>query len=165
MTKVLYPGSFDPITKGHMNVIKQASELFDEVIVAVMKNPSKKEGFFTITERLDLIEKLYENNEKIKVITASGAVVDVAASNNCKAMIRGLRGVTDFDYEIQLAVVNKQINDKINTICLFPDNGYQYISSSVVKEVFNLEQNIDGYVEEIVRDAMVEKQKTYAKRR
>lgn len=130
-----------------------------------MKNSSKKEPFFTIEERVALIEKLYENNKNVKVITGTNAVVNVAASNNCKAMIRGLRGVTDFDYEIQLAIVNKQINDKINTICLFPDNGYQYISSSVVKEVFILDENIDRYVEEIVKDAMIEKQKVYQKRR
>lgn len=98
MTKVLYTGSFDPLTKGHMNIIDQASTLFDEVYVAVLQNSKKGNGFFTIEERVALIKKIYQACENIKVITGSGAAVDIATLYECKAIVRGLRGLTDFDY-------------------------------------------------------------------
>ena len=156
MTKVLYPGSFDPITKGHMNIIEQASELFDEVIIAVMQNPSKKMGLFTLEERLEIIKELYQKMDNIKVIVASGAAVDVALFNNCSAIIRGLRSLSDYDYEVQLQQINKDISDnKVNTICLFADKEYQFISSSMVKEVFKLGKDISKYVAPSVRDRLL----------
>ena len=97
MTRVLYPGSFDPITKGHMDIIWQASNLFDEVVVAVMQNYSKKISFFSIEERLEMIKYLYRDMSNIKVISGSGATVDVAIQNECKAIIRGLRSLSDYD--------------------------------------------------------------------
>ena len=158
MTKVLYTGSFDPITKGHENIIKQASELFDEVIVAILKNPKKPNGFFTIEERLEILKKIYSTCENIKIITSSSAAVDVATLHKCKAIVRGLRGLTDFDYEIGMAGINKDISDgQINTVCLFADNNYQNISSSMVKEVFSLGKPISKYVSPIVENAMNEK--------
>ena len=158
MTKVLYTGSFDPITKGHENVIKQASELFDEVIVAILKNPKKPNGFFTVEERLEILKKIYATCENIQVIIGSGAAVDVATLHKCKAIVRGLRGLTDFDYEIGMAGINKEIsNGEINTICLFADNNYQNISSSMVKEIFTLGKPISRYVSPVVEEAMNEK--------
>ena len=158
MTKVLYTGSFDPITRGHENVIKQASELFDEVIVAILKNPKKPNGFFTVEERLEILKKIYATCENIQVIIGSGEAVDVATLHKCKAIVRGLRGLTDFDYEIGMAGINKEIsNGEINTICLFADNNYQNISSSMVKEVFTLGKPISRYVSPVVEEAMNEK--------
>ena len=155
MSKVLYPGSFDPITKGHMNIIDQASQLFDEVIVAILINSSKKNSMFTLDERLEIIKELYKNNNKIKIISGTGASVDIAILNECKAIIRGLRGLSDYDYEVSLAQINKDIsNNMVNTICLFADKDYQFISSSMVKEVFNLEKDITNYVEPIVEEKM-----------
>ena len=160
MSKVLYPGSFDPITKGHMNIINQASDLFDEVVVAILVNPSKKISMFSIDERLEIIKEIFKNNEKIKVVSGSGAAVDIAILNECKAIIRGLRGLSDYDYEVQLAQINKDISDnKVNTICLFADKEYQFISSSMVKEVFNLGKDIDKYVDPIVKEKMKELRK------
>lgn len=159
MTKVLYTGSFDPITKGHENIIEQASQLFDEVVVAVLRNPKKPNGFFTIEERLELMRKIYKTCENIKIITGSGAAVDIAILYECKAIIRGLRGLTDFDYEIGMAGINKDISDgQVNTVCLFADNNYQNISSSMVKEVFSLGKPISKYVNPIVEEAMYQKQ-------
>lgn len=158
MTKVLYTGSFDPITKGHENIIEQASSLFDEVVVAILRNPKKTNGFFTIEERMALIQRIYQTCENIKVITGSGAAVDIATLYECKAIIRGLRGLTDFDYEIGMAGINKDISDgKINTVCLFADNNYQNISSSMVKEVFQLGKPISKYVNPVVETAMQQK--------
>ena len=158
MKKVLYPGSFDPITKGHMNVIKQATTLFDEVVVAVMQNSSKKNSFFTIEERVKLIKELYKDNEQVTVVTGAEAAVKLAQLHKCKAIIRGLRGVTDFDYEIQLSTINRKLsNNEVNTVCLFPEPDYQYISSSVVREVFSLNEPISDYIEPLVEKAMIKK--------
>ena len=156
MTKVLYPGSFDPITKGHMNIIEQASDLFDEVIIAVMQNPSKKNGLFTLEERVEIIKELYKNMNNVRVVSSSGATVDVALLYECKAIVRGLRSFSDYDYEVQLQQMNKDIsNNKINTICLFTDREYQFLSSSMVKEVFNLNKDILSYVDPIVEKRMI----------
>ncbi len=158
MKRVLYTGSFDPITKGHMNIISQASELFDEVIVAVLQNSKKVDSFFTIEERVQLMKKIYKNKKNIKIIMGSGAAVDLAFQYECKAIIRGLRGITDFDYEIQMAGINKEIsNHQINTICLFADPNQQYISSSMVKEIFSLRKSICKYVDPIIEEAMKQK--------
>ena len=160
MTKVLYPGSFDPMTKGHMNIVEQASDLFDEVIIAVMQNPLKKTGMFTLEERMEIIKELYQRMNNVRVISASGAAVDVALLNECKAIIRGLRSLSDYDYEIQLQQMNKEIsNNKINTICLFADKEYQFVSSSMVKEVLNLDKDISRYVDPIVMDRMLVKKR------
>lgn len=161
MSKILYPGSFDPITKGHMNIIEQASELFDEVIVAVLVNRSKKQQMFSIEERVSMIEKLYQYRDNIRVVYGEGAAVDIALLNGCKAMIRGLRGVSDYDYEVQLSQINKDIsNGQVNSVCLFADKEYQFISSSVVKEIFLLDKDISNYVDPYVLEEM-HKKKVY----
>ena len=159
MKKVLYPGSFDPITKGHMNIINQASYLFDEVVIAILKNPGKKNYFFTFNERYEIIRKIYEDYPNIKVILSDKkAACDVAIENDCKGIIRGLRGVTDFDYEIQLSQINKEISDgKVNTVCLFADSNYQFVSSSMVRELFYLDKDISKYVDDKVLEKINEK--------
>ena len=161
MTKVLYPGSFDPMTKGHMNIVEQASDLFDEVIIAIMQNPLKKSGLFTLEERMEIIKELYQRMNNVRVISASGAAVDVALLNESKAIIRGLRSLSDYDYEVQLQQMNKEISDnKVNTICLFADKEYQFVSSSMVKEVLNLDKDISRYVDPIVRERMLIKKRS-----
>ena len=158
--KVLYPGSFDPITKGHMNIVNQARELFDEVVIAVMQNPLKKNSFFTLEERVEIIKELYQKVNNVKVILGSGAAVDVALINECKAIIRGLRSLSDYDYEVQLQQMNMEIsNNKINTICLFADKDYQFVSSSMVKEIFNLDKDVSKYVDPIVMEKMLVKKR------
>ena len=160
MTKVLYPGSFDPITKGHMSIVRKASYLFDEIIIAVLQNPDKKSSFFTIKERVEIIKQLYQDIDNIKVVSSNLAAVDVADLYECKAIIRGLRGLTDFDYEIQLSQINKDIsNNKIETVCLFADREYQFISSSIVKSVLSLNKDISNYVDPIVKQKMLVKKR------
>lgn len=157
MIRVLYPGSFDPITYGHINIIEQACDLFDEIIVAVMHNP-RKSGMFTPDERVKLISDLYKNNPKIRVVASDGATIDLALENNCKAIIRGLRTLTDFEYEIQMAQINKQISqNKINTISLFAEHDYENISSSMVKEILYLNKDVSRYVPVSVEQAMKDK--------
>ena len=160
MTKVLYPGSFDPITKGHMNIVEQASNLFDEIVIVVLQNTNKKTSFFTLEERLEIIKELYKKEEKVKVVTVRGAAVDIAMQYNCQGIIRGLRSLSDYDYEVGLSQINKDIsNGKINTICLFADKEYQFISSSIVKEILNLDKDITPYVSKIVKEKMLIKKR------
>ena len=157
MTRVLYPGSFDPITKGHMNIVEQASELFDEVIVAILQNP-RKTPMFTTQERLEMISELYKHYDNIKVVIGTGAAVDIAVLHECKAIVRGLRSLTDYDYEVQMQQINKDIsNNQVNTICLFADKEYQFISSSVVKEVFSLGKDVSLYVDESIERKLIMK--------
>lgn len=157
MTRVLYPGSFDPITKGHMNIIEQASELFDEVIIAIQQNP-KKVSLLTRKERLELIDELYKNYDNIKVVIGEKATIDTAMLYGCKAIVRGLRSLTDFDYEVMMQQINKDISDnKINTICLFADKEYQFISSSMVKELLELDKDISRYTDEVVERKLIMK--------
>lgn len=161
MIKVLYPGSFDPITYGHINIIEQACNLFDEVVVAVMYN-SRKSGMFSTEERVKLIDELYKNNPKVKVVTDAGATIDLALKCGCNAIVRGLRTLSDFEYEIQMSQINKQLSDhKVNTISLFAESNLENVSSSMVKEILSLDKDISGYVHPIVEKAMKEKISNY----
>lgn len=158
MMRVLYPGSFDPITNGHMNIIEQATKLFDEVVIAVLQNPTKKNSFFTLEERLEILNTLYHTNPKVKAITSPNLTADLSLAYKCKAIIRGLRSIKDFEYEKQLAEINKDISDdQINTICLFADSKLQTVSSSVVKEIFYLNKDISKYVDPLVEEIMIKK--------
>lgn len=158
MTRVLYPGSFDPITKGHMNIIEQASNLFEEVIIAVMQNPLKKHSLFTLEERLEMIKEIYKNYANVITIIGSGAAVDVAIEYECNAIVRGLRSLTDFDYEQQLAQLNRDMSlEKINTVCLFANPNLMNISSSAVREIFSLDKDVSRYVCPIVKEKMLTK--------
>ena len=144
-----------------MSIVSQASVLFDEVVIAVMHNPLKKSGLFTLEERIEIIKELYDKINNVKVIIGSGAAVDVAILNDCKAIIRGLRSLSDYDYEVSLQQINKEISDnKVNTICLFADREYQFVSSSMVKEVFNLNKDISRYVDPIVNEKMLIKKRS-----
>lgn len=158
MRKVLYTGSFDPITKGHMNIIEQALNLFDEVIVAVLQNNSKKSSLFTLEERLEIIKEIYKDYKNVTVITGRGAAVDIALNSKCQAIVRGIRNSTDCDYEFQMATINKEISEnKINTVCLFADPKYQFVSSSMVKELFKLNKDISNYVSPLVKSKIITK--------
>lgn len=160
MASVLFTGSFDPITKGHMNIIDQASALFGEVVIAVLQNSSKKNGFFTLEERVELVKKIYEKRDDIKVVSENKLAIDIAILNECKAIIRGIRNSKDADEEIQLSQINKELSEgKINTICLLADKDYQFISSSMVREVFKYGKDISKYVEPVVEEAMKIKSK------
>lgn len=162
MRKVLYPGSFNPITKGHMNIIEQASCLFDEVVVAVMSNSLKKQCLFSLEERLYIIREIYVNYDNVNVIIGSGAAVDVAMENECQAIVRGIRGLSDFDYEMQIAQINRDIsNDRVNTICLFANPELIRVSSSAVREVFNLGKDVSKYVDDVVKVKMLEKRRDW----
>jgi pantetheine-phosphate adenylyltransferase len=158
MVRVLYPGSFNPITKGHRQIINQASELFDEVVVAVMCNPNKPTGMFTIDERVAMIKELYKDVDNVKVVSSTGATVDVAKENGCKIIIRGIRNYTDYDFESGMQQINYEIsNGEVRTVILFADKEYQHISSSIVRELFNIGKDFSDYVDPLVKEKMMVK--------
>lgn len=145
------PGSFDPVTLGHLDIIERASELFDKVIVLVMSNSAKKSAF-TVKERMDLLEKCI-SSENIEIDTYNGLLVDYARKVNATAIVKGLRAVSDFDYEFQQALINKSLYPRIETVFLTASGENMFLSSSMVKEVCSLNGDISSYVpKEIVND-------------
>jgi pantetheine-phosphate adenylyltransferase len=150
MKTAIYPGTFDPITYGHIDVIKKSLNIFDRLIVATTDNINKN-YYFSIDERLDIINNslfkdLKLNKKKIKVISFNNLTIDLCKKYNANAIIRGLRAVSDFEYEFQLAGMNKKLNSKIETMFLMSDVENQIISSKFVKEIANLGGNIDRFV-------------------
>ena len=154
MKTAIYPGTFDPITYGHIDVIKKSLNIFDRVIVATTDNINKN-YYFSIDERLDLINNslfkdLKLNKNKIKVISFNNLTIDLCKKYNANAIIRGLRAVSDFEYEFQLAGMNKKLNANIETMFLMSDVEYQIISSKFVKEIASLGGNINRFVTKYV---------------
>lgn len=157
MIKVLYTGSFDPITKGHMNIIKQATNLFDGVVVAVLQNRSKNKGFFSIDERYEIIKELYKDNNKVEVVKGNinDLAIKIAIDNDCRMILRGLRSLSDYDIEVQNRQANLEIsNNIVNTVFLMADLEYQFISSSKVRDIFSYDLDISKYVDPIVEEKM-----------
>ena len=142
-TKALYSGSFDPPTMGHMDIISRAAKLYDELVIGVIGNPSKK-SMFTLEEREDMLRETLKDFDNVSVDHFSGLLADYVNSNGFNVVVRGLRSTTDFDYEIQMAHMNDRLfNDSVETVFLMTDPRYSYISSSVVKEVFGRFLRVD----------------------
>ena len=162
MKKAFYPGSFDPITFGHMDIIEQTLKVFDKVTVAVLKNSKKTSGMFTMVERCNLIRELYEDNPNVEVIFCEEniAAVNLAKQNNCVALIRGLRNITDFADEKQLSDVNYTISHgEMITLSFFAKPNKLDISSSLVKNLFTIDADISMFVPQIVENVMIKKLK------
>ncbi len=160
MKKALYPASFDPITYGHMDIISQASKIYDKIVVVALVNSSKKSGMFTLEERTQLIKEIYKDNPKIEVLAIKEDItaVDVALQNDCATMIRGLRDLTDFAEELKLSELNLTISEeKISTVAFFANPTKTTISSSTTKELAKYGKNIDSFVHPIVNDAILKK--------
>jgi pantetheine-phosphate adenylyltransferase len=156
MKKAIYPGSFDPITNGHIDIVRRARKMFDEVIIAVAKNPEKK-PFFSYDEREKMISQIFSDDPSIKVLKYSGLLVNLAKETGIYTFIRGLRAVTDFDYEFQLAMTNKTLNTKIDTVFLMTDGKYSYLSSNVVRQLAKFNGDISSFVPALVEFEMKRK--------
>ncbi len=141
----IYPGSFDPLTRGHLDIIQRASRLFDHVIVAVSNNASKKH-VFSVSERIEMVEESIRSLPNADVDTFSGLLVDYVKRKKAKILIRGLRVVSDMDYEFQLASFNRRLNKDVETVFLMPDDQYTYLASSMVREIARLGAGTDQFV-------------------
>lgn len=155
-TKAIYPGTFDPITNGHADLIERASKLFSSVTVCIASNPSKK-PLFTLEERIALIEQVTLDLENVTVIGFKGLLADFADTLDAKILIRGLRAVSDFEYEFQLANMNRRLNPKLESVFLTPAEENSFISSTLVKEVAMHRGNVDGFCHPVVQQALLEK--------
>ncbi len=156
MKRAIYPGTFDPITNGHLDVLERASRLFDKIIVTVGRNTSKS-PLFSTEERISLIEEVIKglNSEaKISVKSFDGLIVDFARTNSAIAIIRGLRAISDFEYEFQMALVNRRLSQEISTVFLMPHEKYTYLNSSIVKEVASFGGDVSNFVPPFVEAAI-----------
>ena len=156
MRRAIYPGSFDPITAGHLDVIHRAAKLFDEVVVAVAFNDQKK-TMFTADERVALIREVTAGVGNIRVVCFGGLLVEFARQENAVAVVRGLRAISDFEFEFQMALMNRKLDPVIETIFLTPREEYTYLSSRIVKEIARLGGNVEAFVPTSVVRALREK--------
>jgi pantetheine-phosphate adenylyltransferase len=141
------PGSFDPATNGHIDIIQRSSKLFDKVIVAVLNNPNKQ-ALFSVEERVEILKKACSFMENVEIDSFSGLLIEYAQSKNANAIVKGLRAVSDFEYELQMALMNKKLNSEIETVFIMTSSRYSYLSSSIVKEVARFGGCIRGLVPE-----------------
>ncbi len=155
MTRVIYPGSFDPITNGHLSVIRRAAKLFDEVIVVVMINHKKPVGCFTHKERVELINRCVKDLPNVRVDYYDGLLAEYARIHNANAIVKGLRAVSDFEDEFQQALTNKALNPDVETVFVTAGADYMYLSSSIVKQVCELGGDVRNFVPEEVYDDIV----------
>ena len=143
--RAIYPGSFDPVTNGHLDVVERARKLFDEVIVAVAHN-DQKNPLFTLEERLDLLQATIGKLKNVEIAPLDGLLVDFAVARKATAVIRGLRAISDFEFEFQMALMNRKLNAKVETIFLMPKEEYTYLSSRIVKEIARLGGDVREFV-------------------
>lgn len=156
MRRAVYPGSFDPMTSGHVNIIERGLEQCDHLIVAVARNISKT-AMFTIEERIEMIQEHFAHEPRLTVVSFEGLLVDFAESQGCQAVLRGLRAIADFEYEYQMANMNRKLNSNIETLFLMADPNNFYVSSRLVKEVAILGGDLHGVVPDAVRARLTER--------
>jgi pantetheine-phosphate adenylyltransferase len=156
MRTAIYPGSFDPLTNGHLDVIQRAAKLFDRVIVAVAQNESKQ-PLFTLAERQELVRASVATITNVEVDTFTGLLVNYVERRSGQAIVRGLRAISDFEFEFQLALMNRKLNERVETIFMMPKDTYTFISSRIVKEIARLGGDINGFVPPPVQTALLAK--------
>jgi len=160
MRRAIYPGSFDPVTNGHLDIIERGCKLFDEIIISILINP-EKQPFFTIEERLDMLAAVVADISKggctVRVDSFRGLLVNYAVAQNANAIVRGIRAISDYEYELQMALMNRRLEPGIETVFMMPAETYSYVSSRLVKEVFQLGGTITGLVPPLVEQRMKEK--------
>ena len=157
MRRAIYPGSFDPVTNGHLDIIQRGCKLFDEIIVAILVNPDKT-PFFSVEERREILvgvlKDIEEGGCKVVVESFEGLLVQYAAQRKAHAIVRGIRAISDYEYELQMALMNRRLEPSLETVFMMPAEAYSYVSSRLVKEVFHLGGNIDGLVPPLVEERM-----------
>ena len=159
MRTAIYPGSFDPLTNGHLDVIERAVKLFDHVVVAVAKNESKQ-PLFSLEERVELVRRSIKHIPNAEADSFDSLLVDYVNKRNAQAIVRGLRAISDFEFEFQLALMNRKLNEKVETIFMMPKDTYTFLSSRIIKEIARLGGDITAFVPAQVRTTLLEKLKT-----
>lgn len=157
---VICPGSFDPVTLGHLDIISRASKMFDHVIVAVLRNSAKERSSFTVEERIELLQEATKDLGNIEVVSFDGLLAEYAKKRNVTTIVKGLRAVSDFEYEFQMALTNKMLNPDLETVFLTTSAQNMYLSSSMVKQVASLGGDIKGFVPNCVLDKIVDRLST-----
>ena len=152
----VYPGSFDPLTNGHVDIIERGARLFDRIVVAILVN-GEKDPLFTADERKEIAIEVFGSFSNVEIETFDGLLVDYAARKEADVIVRGLRAISDFEYEMQMALMNRRLNRMIETVFMMPDERYTYLSSRLVKEVYALGGTITGLVPEIVETRLASK--------
>jgi len=152
----VFPGSFDPITNGHLDIVDRGLAVFDRVRMAILMNP-EKQPLFTVGERVAIIREAYRGNPRVEVDTFSGLLVDYAEKVGASVIIRGIRAISDFEYEFQMALMNRRLNPQIETVFMMPAESYSYVSSRLVKEVFQLGGRVSDLVPPVVEKRLSEK--------
>jgi pantetheine-phosphate adenylyltransferase len=157
LRRIIYPGTFDPITNGHIDVVGRALQLFDEVVLAIAADSTKK-SLFTLEERKGMAEKaLADFGSKVRVTAFHGLLIDYVQGENSRAILRGLRAVSDFEFEFQMALMNRKLNDSIETLFLMPRGAYTYLSSTIIKEIGRLGGDVSAFVPPLVGEALRKK--------
>ena len=156
MRRAIYPGSFDPITNGHLDVIERARKLFDEVVVAVAHN-DEKQPLFSLNDRLDLLRETAGKIDNVRIAEFEGLLVEFARNEEAGVVIRGLRAISDFEFEFQMALMNRKLDSAVETIFLMPKEEYTYLSSRIVKEIARLGGDVSGFVPACVAKALSRK--------
>ena len=162
MRRAIYPGSFDPVTNGHLDIIERGCKLFDEIIVSILVNPDKK-PFFTLEERHEMLTEVLNDITQggctVRVDSFSGLLVNYAVAQQASVIVRGIRAISDYEYELQMALMNRRLEPGIETVFMMPAETYSYVSSRLVKEVFQLGGTVEGLVPPAVEQRMKEKMK------
>lgn len=160
MRRAIFPGSFDPVTNGHLDIIQRGCKLFDEIIVAILVNPEKT-AFFSIEERseilVEVLKTIGRGDCQVTVDSFEGLLVQYAADRKANAIVRGIRAISDYEYELQMALMNRRLQPRLETVFMMPAEEYSYVSSRLVKEVFQLGGAIDGLVPPLVEERMRKK--------
>ena len=152
----VYPGTFDPLTNGHVDIIQRGAVLFDRIVVAILRNPSKS-PLFSVAERVEMTREVFRLQPEVEVDTFEGLLVQYAERRQANVIVRGLRAISDFESEMQMALMNRRLSSTIETVLMMPTESYTYLSSRLVKEVFALGGSIRGLVPEIVETRLTEK--------
>ena len=152
-TLAVYPGSFDPLTNGHVDIISRGARLFDRIVVAILVN-AEKSPVFTMDERVEITRSVFKTHQNVEVDTFDGLLVDYVERRDAQVIVRGLRAVSDFEFEFQMALMNRRLKPKIETVFMMPAEQYTYISSRLIKEVFSLGGRVEGLVPELVEQRL-----------